>query len=693
MSFKRTSSIRRDNGFVARFLIVLFVAGLPFGCSSASDGTFESGREVDTAGWHQRFLNEIFPLLRERCFDCHWSSGEAEAGVELDRLASADEALKQYRLVDSVVRVLQRQEMPPDQPLEKQEVQQVVDWYKGSFRPALLSLPGPLVARRLSRHELRYSLASVFGFDLQVAIIEAEQTVVEKSLVLKLLPDDPPGESGFTNDTHGNPLSENQWEQIATIVDSGIETLLGPSRNIHLAELLHLELNVPANKTAERFQVISGADAEGILREVYRRAYRRTVPDSIQERAIQRLDASQGNGLEERLRIEIKSAILSPAFLYRGLLADQPGKQTEAVRSAGVSSGERAVEPCDDFELAERISYFIWSESPDEELLNLAGEGLLHERDLYLEQVERLLDDPRSLRLAEHFAVEWLALSEIESVSNNPPVAHALYRQPIDYFDHLIRENRPITEFYDSDYTFANPHTAKFYPGDRGKMSAYRKQRGIEVEAVNNQKLDLERTTERGGILTMPGVLAMNRGPVTRGTWMLERILGVHLPEPPADVGQVPPSPPGEQLSFRERFELHRSQPSCKSCHKYIDPLGFALERYGRDGTFLSDKAAKEAKIDTSGILPTGERFADFAELQQLLLREKSEGVLRHLVERFLSYALCRRLEWYDVKSVDRIVSSLSEDVDGVRYLSRDASFRDLIRLVTESLPFTHVRG
>ncbi|MGC6441558.1 MAG: DUF1592 domain-containing protein [Rubripirellula sp.] len=642
--------------------------------------------------WHRQFVEEIFPLLRQQCSECHWSDREVEAGVELDRLAEPDQTLEQHRLVGSMVRVLTAGEMPPDQAWSESDIQRVVNWYETSFRPALKSLPGPLMPRRLSRHELRYSLAVVFGFDLEVAVIEAEQTVVEKSLVLKLLPEDPPGKSGFTNDTQGNPLSESQWEQIAAIVDSGIETLLGPSRHLLLSRFLQTEFDPDSQEALDRFRTITGGDAELILREIYRRAYRRPVPEPILGRAVERLQVSESVGLMERLRIEIKTAILSPAFLYRGLLARKPSVDVErhGSNTAVKSSGE--IWECDDFELAERLSYFLWAETPDRELYHAASEGRLHQAADYRDQVERLLDDPRSIRLAELFAVEWLALSEIEKVSDNPPVANALYRQPIDYFDHLVREDRPIVEFYESDYTFANPHTARFYPGDRRKMSAYRKQRGIEVEAVKNEKLTLEQTPERGGILTMPGVLAMNRGAVTRGTWMLERILGIHLPEPPANVGQVPPSPPGEQLSFRERFELHRSQPSCKACHKYIDPLGFALERYARDGAFLSQKAAFEAKVDTSGVLPTGERFADFEELQKLLLREKSEGILRHLVERFLAYALCRELEWYDVKTVDQIVLSLSERGDGVRYLRHDATFRDLVRLVTESFPFTHAR-
>ncbi|MCH1495451.1 MAG: hypothetical protein L7U72_09485, partial [Rubripirellula sp.] len=244
---------------------------------------------ADSAAWHRQFVNEIFPLLRQQCSECHWSDGEVEAGVELDRLEEPGQALEEHRLVESMVRVLGAGEMPPDQALSKSDIQRVVSWYESSYRPALKSLPGPLMTRRLSRQELRYSLAAVFGFDLEVAIIEAEQTVVEKSLVLKLLPEDPPGKSGFTNDTHGNPLSESQWEQIASIVDSGIEMLLGPSRHLLLSRLLQTDFDPNSQEALDRFRLISSADAELILREIYRRAYRRIVPEPILGRAIERL--------------------------------------------------------------------------------------------------------------------------------------------------------------------------------------------------------------------------------------------------------------------------------------------------------------------------------------------------------------------------------------------------------------------
>ena len=410
-----------------------------------------------------------------------------------------------------------------------------------------------------------------------------------------------------------------------------------------------------------------------------------------------RIQSKEDDELLKELKAEVKSILLSPLFLYRGLLT-APEKSADDALGGRVPSEPlnnfdlNSAWPVDHYELASRLSFFLWCEPPDRALLNVAARGDLSQSKIYREQINRMLDDERSKRLAEHFAVEWLSLSEIEKVSNNPPVAHALLSQPIDYFDYLIRENRPITELLASNYTFANAHTAKFYPKDRRHLATYRKQRGIEVEALANQRLELASTTERGGILTMPGVLAMNRGPVVRGTWMLEKILGVHLPDPPANIGQVPSNEKGEDLTFRERFELHRSQPSCASCHQFIDPLGFALDRYTRDGSYLSNDDARRMGIDTRGELPDGQSFSDFAELRELLLSVKSEQVARNLVERLLSYALCRELEWFDEVTVDTIVEKLIKIGENGSSFREEVTFHDLIILVADSLPFTHSR-
>ena len=190
----------------------------------------------------------------------------------------------------------------------------------------------------------------------------------------------------------------------------------------------------------------------------------------------------------------------------------------------------------------------------------------------------------------------------------------------------------------------------------------------------------------------MPGVLTMNKGPVIRGTWMLERIFGDHLGEPPADVGSVASNKKGANLSFRERFEEHRNQAACAVCHDKIDPLGFALQAYDNQGVDLLSEASVRASrkkndksqvdpesLDTSGRLPTGEPFTNFAELKSILVSTQRRTVIRNLVERTLAYALCRKMEIYDQPTIDDITDRLMDD---------DATFRELVHEVVFSLPF-----
>jgi hypothetical protein len=374
------------------------------------------------------------------------------------------------------------------------------------------------------------------------------------------------------------------------------------------------------------------------------------------------------------LRLELKTVLMSPGFLYRGILMNSvPGKQ----------------QVVDDFELAERLSYFLWADMPDRELFDAVRGGQLRDTHALKKQVDRMLDSPKSYNLAEDWAVQWLLLDDIQEVSNNVPLVKTLMNQPIDFLDYLIREDRPLLELIDSKVDFINIHTAGFYAKDRSQLKPYVRPHGIENEIVPNQRIRLEETEGRGGVLTMPGILAMNQGPIIRGTWILERILGVYLPDPPADVGQVQPNKQGENLTFRQRFERHRTQPTCALCHDKIDPLGFALESYDSKGVFLlaSSSKARNLKgessttqpIDTSGQLPTGERFADIEELKTILVTSQRESVIRNLVVQMLSYALCRKLEYYDEPTIGEITKKM---------LSTNGTYRQLIHEIVNSLPF-----
>jgi len=611
----------------------------------------------------------VRPFLAEFCIDCHGGK-KVKGKVDFTKIKTQADLDAHFEIWEAAIARLREGDMPPDAARQPPagELLKIYEWYQTRFVETVEARPAVFKPRRLSAHEYRNTLRSLFGFDLEVAIIEAEQTLVEKSLVMKLLPEDPPGQSGFKNDTSGNPLTTDIWGQYSYLIDTALEQLFSSKRVGELEALAG-----PVDGAG-----FSRKNAEALIRNFVPRAYRRTVETKEIQGAIAALEP--GERLVSSVKTILKQTLMSPGFIYRGLLAEVPGEAGE-------------VRPVDSFELAERLSYFIWADMPDAELLRLAANGTLGEPDVYRAQVHRLLDSPKSRNLAEDFAVQWLALNEIDQFrARQIPLADALKSQPIDFMHYLIADNRPLTELVDSEVTYINPHTAKFYPKDRNQMPTYRKQKGIEQESVPNHRIKLTNTKGRGGLLTMPGVVAMNKGPVLRGTWMLERILGEHLPDPPANVGQVQPNKRGENLTFRQRFEQHRSNPTCASCHDKIDPLGFALQAYDHDGNYIfrqgytppkrgrrSPEAVDPATVDTSGRLPSGETFADFEELKRILLTGEKERVVRNIVKRTMSYALARKLQINDQPVVERIVAELDEG---------NGTWRDLIVEVAESLPF-----
>jgi hypothetical protein len=592
------------------------------------------------------FESAVKPILEKYCIDCHSGGKEARGEVDLSTVTSINFA-DRFEDWESAIRRVKDREMPPEsesQPTDD-ERKQLLDWYQAQV-DSVAAHPGYFSPRRLCGTEYRKTLRSLFGFDLEVSIIEAEQTVAEKSLVMKLLQTDPPGASGFRNDTSGNPLTTILWDQYSYIADAGLEELFSRKRRPILEKITG-----PIPESG-----VELVHAEKLIHSFVPRAFRRGIPESKLVEITN--SVRQSSDVEVALKIELKAVLMSAGFMFRGLLMEgEVDKQ----------------QPVDNFELAERLSYFIWGDMPDAELLELARSGTLRNPDVFAGQIKRVLDSPKSINLADDFAMQWLTLDQIAKQSDNPPQAEALRSQPIDYMHHLFAEGRPLLELIDSKTAFANPFTAKYYGKDSQQMTRYRKQKGIEVEIVPNQKISLVETKTRGGILTMPGILEMNRGPVIRGTWILERILGEHLPEPPADVGQIPASPPGKHLTFRELFEMHRSKATCAICHDRIDPLGFALQRY--DGPNYKP----DADVDTTGHLPTGESFEDFAGLKQILVTTQREPVIRNIVKRTLSYALCRKLEVFDRPTVDKIVSEL---------VASDGTYRDLVHQVATSLPF-----
>jgi len=642
---------------VVSALFAAFVAAAGLEGRPTGDGVFDS---------------QIQPLLEQYCIKCH--GGEKVKGeVDFTEIVRPEDIDSRFELWETVADVLAYEEMPPEEEENRPdptETQQILDWYEERFVSSVEARPGTFQPRRLSANEYRNTLRSLFGFDLENQIIEAEQTVVEKSLVLKLLPTDPPGPSEFVNDTSDARLSSFIWEQYAYLADRALKELF----SIEQRETLETHIGQPLSTTSESIE-LNQAQAESLLRSFAPRALRRSVDGKELKQILAPLKGLRGEELLSTTRNEMKALLVSPSFLYRGL------------RMEGVPGGQQAV---DSYELAERLSYFLWEDMPDRELFEAAARDELKRADELAKQVDRMLASPKARNLSESFGYQWLGLADIDNAREDALSRQALRSQPFDFLNYLFTENRPVIELIDSNVAFASYNTASFYPENRHQLEKYVRPKGIERKLVPNQRMTLDPPEGRGGILTMPGILAMNRGPVLRGTWMLRRILGERLGEPPGDIPPIEAAAPNADLSFRERFEVHRSDSTCARCHDRIDPLGFALQMYDDEGSYklaLDYKPPRRRaghdddpdRIDTSGQLPSGEVFRDFDELKSILLGSKRRDIIQNAVERTLAYALCRKLEAFDRPTIDAITEKIDES---------NGTWRDLFVEVSQSLPF-----
>jgi hypothetical protein len=376
-----------------------------------------------------------------------------------------------------------------------------------------------------------------------------------------------------------------------------------------------------------------------------------------------------GEGPDQALRLALRGVLMSPHFLFlKTNLRDD-------------SSSTRDPVPDNDFPLASRLSYFLWSSMPDPPLYRLAAQGSLRRRDNFRAQVKRMLYDRRARALAENFASQWLQTRKLKGFTPDPalfpdfdePLGVAMDTETELFFESIRVEDRSVLEFLDADYTFVNERLARHY-GLSG------------VAGAQFRRVSLA-GTPRGGVLTQASVLAAtsnpNRtSPVKRGKWILENILGTPPSPPPSGVEALKE---GEEHAdggtLRERMEVHRTDPSCASCHRRMDPLGFGLENFDAIGAWRTHDDGHW--IDSSGQLPGGRAFRGPAELKIALLSRRV-AFAHCLVEKMLTYALGRGLDRTDRRVVDQIVARLAR---------HEYRFSALILAVVESEPFLNPRG
>ena len=407
------------------------------------------------------------------------------------------------------------------------------------------------------------------------------------------------------------------------------------------------------------------ACAKQILSTLARRAFRRPVTDAD----LNPLLAFYERGRRERdfdygVQGAIEAMLVSPDFLFR-------------VERDPKAAAPGAVYRLNDFELASRLSFFLWSSIPDDELLNLAEQGKLKNPLVLRQQTRRMLDDPRSQAFVSNFGGQWLHLRNLETVTPDPDIfpnfdeglRQAFRRETELFFESVLRENRSAFDLLDANYTFLNQRLAEHY----GVRGVYGSQfRRVAMSDPN-----------RSGLLGQGSILTVTSYPnrtsvVQRGKWILENLLGAPPPPPPPDVPDLKPrGQDGRLLSMREQMDAHRANPICASCHARMDPIGFALENYDAIGRWRAKDAG--AAIDASGKLPDGTKFNGPAELKKILLTGHRDEFVTTVTEKLLTYALGRGLEAYDAPAVRAIMREAARD---------DYRLPALINAIINSKPF-----
>ncbi len=381
--------------------------------------------------------------------------------------------------------------------------------------------------------------------------------------------------------------------------------------------------------------------ARKIISTLARRAYRRPVTDADVDELLPfytaaRKDSSFDVGIERAL----ERMLVSPQFLFR--IEHDPAGSNAVARVSGL-------------ELASRLSFFVWSSIPDDELLTAAAQGRLKDPAALAQQVQRMLADPRSEAMVNNFAAQWLYLHDVEAKRPDPRLfpdfdenlRQAFVRETELLFNSVLRENRSVTDLLTADYTFANERLARHY----GIPNVY----GPDFRRVTIPDPNRRGLLGQGSFLLLTSY-STRTSPVLRGKWILENILASPPPPPPPDVPALKTeNTSGKTMSMREAMEQHRANPVCASCHARMDPLGFALENFDAVGRWRDRTAPSGAPIDASGLLPDGTRFDGAAGLRAVLMKHP-EQFAATVAEKLLTYATGRTLQYFDQPAIRKIV-------------------------------------
>ena len=742
------------------------------------------------------FDRNVQPVLKRYCYSCH-GNGKSKGDVTLDQWPDEAALVADRKTWETVVRVVQNHEMPPDkkpQPTAR-ERDLINKWIDLKVLQCDCDKPDPgrVTIRRLNRTEYNNTIRDLVGVDFQPAegfpqddsgygfdnigdvlsmppiLVEKYLASAEQILDSALALNDPavPAtnrltadfvEAGYNAKHQGNgwvTLNSIEEDDVVATVRSGneadykvrvrawaspdgtnpvrltfavdqkpikdviidapetapqtyevtmrvpigtsklravvrrlkeglseVEALKWKSGKAHKGNVSieYLEIEGPYNVKLRQIpethrRIFTKTPVKGQEREAAReiignfasRAYRRPVAAKDVDRLMTLVDSAwkQGEPFESGVKVALKATLVSPHFLFRGEIQPEPGNP-------------KSVHSLNDYAIASRLSYFLWSSMPDAELFREAADKTL-KRNLD-RQVRRMLQDPKSRALVDNFAGQWLQIRNLAVVQPDPTEfpsfnseLRADLRQETElFFQHIVHQDRSVLDFLDADYTFINERLSKHY-GLSG------------ITGDEFRKVSLAGTPRRG-VLTQGSILTLTSNPtrtspVKRGKWVLENLLNSPPPPPPPN---VPELKAGKELTgtLRQRMEQHRDDPVCASCHARMDPIGFGLENFDGIGAFRVKDAGND--IDPSGKLVTGESFNGSLDFAKLLRQQKKEQFVKCLTEKLLTYSLGRGLEYFDKCAVDEI---------SARVARKGYKFSELILEIAKSVPFQMRRG
>lgn len=612
----------------------------------------------------KHYQRTVRPIFMEHCYTCH-NGEDKKAGIDFDNFFFISSIVRNGELFQKIVEQVENRTMPPEMrsPLDQKEID-TVTYYINSYLQAALSEkdPGLIPPRRLSNQEYKYVIKDLLNLEVAVDSI---------------FPSDPSGGEGFDNHAAVLYMSPLLVERYFDTADGLLETLYTDTqawrkivpkyrgsiwatlRNFWYRTFFKKDVSIerPLEKASEviipfatlAYRGFIEPEEKSMLMDFFKETY---VLFKDKE---DRYDA----GIKETLKL----VLMSQNFLYR-------------IESDPDIAGPYQI---NNFELASRLSFFLWSSIPDKHLLDVAYKEDLHHPEILEREVKRMLKDPKARRIGAQFAVQWLELKDLgepefqmdpEIFPDYSPSLSALMLKEVEmFFNHVLFDGQNLLELLDSEYSYLNEELAAHY--------------GISgVEGPNMRKVEFK-SDERGGILGMAGVLTAtslpNRtSPVLRGKWVLEQILGTPPPPPPPDIPDLEVSHDSTKSveTLRAVLERHRADPSCNSCHQAMDPIGLGLENFDAIGRWRT--AYGKETIDPSGIMESGEIFSGPADLRKILVGKK-ELFAKTLSKKMLSYSLGRSLQFKDSPTIDLLQKSLLES---------DFNSEQFIIEITRSYPF-----